>query len=98
MKLNRRQLRNLLLREVRVLIEGKTDPTQANAEAYIKALHKAHTDTELSARERLRKKSDLTDEYGVQGSTYKKPADKSSKIKCTVTFEGGKKFNVEISQ
>ena len=96
MKLNRKQLRNLLLREMRILSEGKKDPTQANAEAYIKALHKAHTD--LTGRERLRKKSDLTDEYGVQGSTYKKPADKSSKIKCTVTFEGGKKFNVEIAQ
>ena len=96
MKLNRKQLRNLLLREMRILSEGKKDPTQANAEAYIKALHKAHTD--LTGRERLRKKSDLTDEYGVQGSTYKKPTDKSSKIKCTVTFEGGKKFNVEIAQ
>ena len=96
MKLNRRQLRNLLLREVRMLSEGKKDPSQANAEAYIKALHKAHT--ELSGIERLRKKNDLTKEYGVQGSTYKNPTDKSSKIKCTVTFESGKKFKVEISQ
>ena len=96
MKLNRRQLRNLLLREIRMLSEGKKDPSQANADAYIKALHKAHT--ELKGRDRLRKKSDLTDEYGVQGSTYKKPTSSSSKIKCTVTFTSGKKFKVEIDQ
>ena len=96
MKLNRKQLRNLILREARIIIEGKTDPTQANAEAYIKALHKAHM--ELSGRERTRKKFSLASEYGVLGSTYKKPTNKSSKIKCTVTFEDGDKFNVEIAQ
>lgn len=96
MKLNRRQLRNLILREARILIEGKKSPTQADAEAFIKALHKAHTT--MSGRARMKEKSRLMEEYGVLGSTYRVPTNKSSKIKCTVTFESDEKFSVEIAQ